>query len=91
MRHKTEYGALAQMVARNVRIVEVRGSNPLCSTRNRKSLDFQGFFLCFQNESHKNPTGTELGLFLNEERIIDAKTMRYIQRFSYSKNEISVA
>ena len=34
---------------------------------------------------------TELGLFLNEERIIDAKTMRYIQRFSYSKNEISVA
>ena len=26
-------GALAQLVARNVRIVEVRGSNPLCSTR----------------------------------------------------------
>ncbi len=25
------YGALAQLVARNVRIVEVRGSNPLCS------------------------------------------------------------
>ena len=25
-------GALAQLVARNVRIVEVRGSNPLCST-----------------------------------------------------------
>ena len=26
-------GALAQLVARNVRIVEVRGSNPLCSTK----------------------------------------------------------
>ena len=25
------FGALAQLVARNVRIVEVRGSNPLCS------------------------------------------------------------
>ena len=29
---KSEYGALAQLVARNVRNVEVRGSNPLCST-----------------------------------------------------------
>ena len=82
-------------------MIHYRGSNPSIKNanpsftypidRNRKSLDFQGFFLCFQNESHKNPTGTELGLFLNEERIIDAKTMRYIQRFSYSKNEISVA
>ena len=27
-----DHGALAQLVARNVRIVEVRGSNPLCST-----------------------------------------------------------
>ena len=26
-------GALAQLVARNVRNVEVRGSNPLCSTK----------------------------------------------------------
>ena len=60
-------------------------------TEIEKVLIFKAFFLCFQNESHKNPTGTELGLFLNEERIIDAKTMRYIQRFSYSKNEISVA
>ena len=31
---KTAYGALAQLVARYVRIVEVRGSNPLCSTIN---------------------------------------------------------
>ena len=72
----------------------IKNANPSFTypiDRNQKSLDFQGFFLCFQNESHKNPTGTELGLFLNEERIIDAKTMRYIQRFSYSKNEISVA
>ena len=27
------YGALAQLVARDIRIVEVRGSTPLCSTR----------------------------------------------------------
>ena len=30
-------GALAQLVARNVRIVEVRGSNPLCSTNYHSS------------------------------------------------------
>ena len=29
----TPLGALAQLVARNVRNVEVRGSNPLCSTK----------------------------------------------------------
>ena len=29
---KTPYGALAQLVARYIRIVEVSGSNPLCST-----------------------------------------------------------
>ena len=90
MRHKTEYGALAQMVARNVRIVEVRGSNPLCSTRNRKSLDFQGFFF-FYYEPQNNLAKSEFGLFIDEEIIIDTKTMRYIQCFSYSKNEISVA
>ena len=28
----TKFGALAQMVARDIRIVEVRGSTPLCST-----------------------------------------------------------
>ena len=60
------------------------------STRNRKSLDFQGFF-CFQNEPQNNLAKSEFGLFIDEEIIIDTKTMRYIQRFSYSKNEISVA
>ena len=33
-------GALAQLVARNVRNVEVRGSNPLCSTKNLRNLRF---------------------------------------------------
>ena len=33
VRWLTVFGALAQLVARNVRIVEVRGSNPLCSIR----------------------------------------------------------
>ena len=39
------YGALAQLVARDIRIVEVRGSTPLCSTRGEalKSLDFRAF------------------------------------------------
>ena len=32
------FGALAQLVARYIRIVEVSGSNPLCSTT-RKTLD----------------------------------------------------
>ena len=31
------YGALAQLVARYIRIVEVSGSNPLCSTKHEKS------------------------------------------------------
>ena len=35
---RSEYGALAQLVARNVRNVEVRGSNPLCSTILRNNL-----------------------------------------------------
>ena len=34
----TKFGALAQLVARYIRIVEVSGSNPLCSTI-RKTLD----------------------------------------------------
>ena len=40
-------GALAQLVARYIRIVEVSGSNPLCSTTKKplKLLDFKGFFL----------------------------------------------
>ena len=43
------FGALAQLVARYIRIVEVSGSNPLCSTT-RKTLDsiriLGSFFLC---------------------------------------------
>ena len=30
----TKFGALAQLVARYIRIVEVTGSNPVCSTSN---------------------------------------------------------
>ena len=41
---KSKYGALAQLVARNVRNVEVRGSNPLCSTRRPENF-FSGLFL----------------------------------------------
>ena len=42
-----KFGALAQLVARNVRIVEVRGSNPLRSTTVRlKTNVFRRFFLC---------------------------------------------
>ena len=37
------YGALAQLVARDIRIVEVRGSTPLCSTRNLADQRLQGF------------------------------------------------
>ena len=33
----TKFGALAQLVARYIRIVEVSGSNPLCSTKPKKS------------------------------------------------------
>ena len=38
-------GALAQLVARNVRIVEVRGSNPLCSTKKGTRINTRVF--CF--------------------------------------------
>ena len=38
-------GALAQLVARDIRIVEVRGSTPLCSTRNLADQSLQGFFM----------------------------------------------
>ena len=37
MYYKKSIGALAQLVARNVRNVEVTGSNPVCSTRYKKS------------------------------------------------------
>ena len=33
-------GALAQLVARYIRIVEVSGSNPLCSTKPKTSEHF---------------------------------------------------
>ena len=33
------HGALAQLVARDIRIVEVRGSTPLCSTNNPDTLN----------------------------------------------------
>ena len=35
-RHLRRCGALAQLVARYIRIVEVSGSNPLCSTNSLK-------------------------------------------------------
>ena len=38
-------GALAQLVARNVRNVEVRGSNPLCSTTNKNTATWRCFYL----------------------------------------------
>ena len=48
----TKFGALAQMVARDIRIVEVRGSTPLCSTGRKalKSLDFRAFLFLPTNE-----------------------------------------
>ena len=39
------YGALAQLVARDIRIVEVRGSTPLCSTTTLEARRFKGFLL----------------------------------------------
>lgn len=42
-------GALAQLVARDIRIVEARGSNPLCSRKenpdSERSSDFVHFIL----------------------------------------------
>ena len=52
----TKFGALAQMVARDIRIVEVRGSTPLCSTQNLADQRLQGFFLSvFVNLEYANP------------------------------------
>ena len=44
------YGALAQLVARDIRIVEVRGSTPLCSTP-LEALIYKAssFFMSFEN------------------------------------------
>ena len=40
------YGALAQLVARDIRIVEVRGSTPLCSTTKQDHLNGGPVSLC---------------------------------------------
>ena len=45
-----DYGALAQLVARDIRIVEVRGSTPLCST----SQEPFERFLSLSNKPHCN-------------------------------------
>ena len=41
------YGALAQLVARDIRIVEVRGSIPLCSTEALRVSILKAFSLRF--------------------------------------------
>ena len=41
------FGALAQLVARYIRIVEVTGSNPVCSTTFVRKLWFSDFFLIY--------------------------------------------
>ena len=61
------HGALAQMVARDIRIVEVRGSTPLCSTRKPcRSKPARFFCACFSsNQSmqilHGSPWGIPQG------------------------------
>ena len=51
-----KFGALAQLVARNVRIVEVRGSNPLRSTTVRlKTNVFRRFF--YVNDQNRARSG----------------------------------
>ena len=40
------YGALAQLVVRYIRIVEARGSTPLCSTREKGRPLWTAFFSC---------------------------------------------
>ena len=46
------FGALAQLVARYIRIVEVSGSNPLCSTTVRPKTQFSdGYFIPFIQNS----------------------------------------
>ena len=57
VRVNESHGALAQLVARNVRIVEVRGSNPLRSTTVRlKTNVFRRFFYVNdQNRARSDP------------------------------------
>ena len=43
------HGALAQLVVRYIRIVEVRGSTPLCSTK--KSATLHGWLISLWNLS----------------------------------------
>ena len=50
-------GALAQLVARNVRNVEVRGSNPLCSTKHNKRIA-DGYPFVFLVKSRGDLKGT---------------------------------
>ena len=50
-------GALAQLVARNVRNVEVRGSNPLCSTKHNKRIA-DGYPFVFLVKSRVDLKGT---------------------------------
>ena len=52
------YGALAQLVARDIRIVEVRGSTPLCSTKkslleplSKSKVSGEDFFIAFRKAS----------------------------------------
>ena len=49
----TQYGALAQLVARDIRIVEVRGSTPLCSTK--KSATHHGWLISLCGHGEPNP------------------------------------
>lgn len=47
------YGALAQLVARYIRIVEVTGSNPVCSTTEKlENTMFSGFFFSLSSTLH---------------------------------------
>ena len=52
-------GALAQLVARNVRNVEVRGSNPLCSTKKQPPIRVVVF--CCRSMGDSNGCGSEWG------------------------------
>ena len=63
------YGALAQLVARDIRIVEVRGSTPLCSTRkpcrSKPARFFHARFSVTHDMQilHSNPWGIPQGFY----------------------------
>ena len=46
MKCAKQHGALAQMVARYIRIVEATGSNPVCSTKTLGGVKLPGVFFC---------------------------------------------